>query len=334
MAAAYASPSEIPWEYQFILQASRAVGRLDLTGAPLKRYVTALIEDWSGAESTSNAPVVWATNHNATDITRLMRDTIAEPLYKAFKGDNQIGNRATFIDGSNDEATGAELIRVLNRAKPALVVTASHGRTGPLSNIKKMREQLGILVDQNGQSLNVAELIQNWQPDGAIWYSHACCSAGSKAPSIYDGLLSADSDIDNLLKGVAQLGSAIAPMPQLLMGAAKPLRAFVGHVEPTFNWTLRHPTATQQDQTTPIRQSLYDNLFSGDPVGLAMRPLYSRMTDLFAQYDAARTKFNGGVNQIDGQDVNSVLVYTQLAFRDIQSTVILGDPAISLPALR
>jgi hypothetical protein len=329
----YATPSEIPWEYQFILQASRAVGRLDLTGTPLRRYVTALLEDWNDASASANNPLVWATNHSATDITRLMRDTIADPLYKAFKGDNQIGSKARFQDGQNSGATGASLIKALGDTKPALVVTTSHGRTGPLANPDLMRQQLGVLVDQDGRNLSLDDLIKNWQPDGAIWYAHACCSAGCKAPSIYDGLLEADSSIDKLLKGVAALGQGTAPLPQLLLGAAKPLRAFIGHVEPTFNWTLRHPNSTQ-DQATPIRQALYNNLFNRDPVGLAFRPLYSRMTDLFVQYDTARAKFNEGQTQIDGQEIDKLMVYAQLAFRDIQSTVILGDPTVRLPALK
>jgi hypothetical protein len=45
-----------------------------------------------------------------------------------------------------------------------------------------------------------------------------------------------------MLKNIAATaGARISPLPRALLGAEKPLRAFVGHVEPTFDWTLRDP---------------------------------------------------------------------------------------------
>src|SRR5207302_1988162 len=126
-----------------------------------------------------------------------------------------------------------------------LIVTTSHGQTGPLADAVAMKSKLGLPVDQDFQPLDPDQLLATWEPDGAIWYAHACCSAGSNAISLYGCqdtginnipicLVEAGSPVDRVLKGVAGLGSLVAPLPRALLGAKKPLRAFIGHVEPTF----------------------------------------------------------------------------------------------------
>ena len=49
----------------------------------------------------------------------------------------------------------------------------------------------------------------------------------------YTGLV--DDRLNQVLQAVADLGSLIAPLPKILLGAKKPLRAFIGQVELTFN---------------------------------------------------------------------------------------------------
>ena len=46
-----ASPSEVPWHVQYDLNPVRNVGRLDLDDEGLDRYVSALLDDWSGLAS-------------------------------------------------------------------------------------------------------------------------------------------------------------------------------------------------------------------------------------------------------------------------------------------
>jgi len=174
-----------------------------------------------------------------------------------------------------------------------------------------------------------------WEPDGAIWYAHACCSAGSDAVSLYRCLeqndptlclVKADSPIDRVLKGVAALGALVAPLPRALLGAKKPLRAFIGHVEPTFDWTIRQP-ATGQYLTSALQQALYDNIYGAMPVGLAFADWYGTLGGLSIEYESARKAYN------KGEDTLSSVLYSQLATRDRQSMVILGDPTVALPKL-
>ena len=119
-------------------------------------------------------------------------------------------------------------------------------------------------------------MIGQWEPQGAIWYAHACCSAGADAATVYDRVAAPDSEVDRVLRGVAQkAGACTAPLPQQLLGCVSPLRAFVGHVEPTFNWTLRDPVNGQL-LTSSLVQTLYNGLYQpqSEPIGYALSRHY------------------------------------------------------------
>ena len=332
----YGTPEAVPWSLQYVLNANRCVGRLDLAGRALDNYVNALLTgDWSGgaadARCRSNRAVVWAVNHGEGDITELMRNAIAAPVAQDLREDGQIGSGATFIDGSAAPARTADLIQALATERPALVVTTSHGMTGPLDDLGAMSRQLGLLVDAHEALLLPDELLGSWQPSGAIWYAHACCSAGSDSASSFAGLVDAGSVAGQVLAAVESLGGRTAPLPSALLGAERPLRAFIGHVEPTFDWTLKQ-SATGQFLTANIVEALYDRLYVSQghrehPISLAFREWFARTNGLRAQYDRALRGFNAG------EPVDELLVALQLVARDVESTVILGDPTGAMPAL-
>jgi len=81
-----------------VLNPVRFVGRLDLTADSLANYVAALLNNWKDAASSYASPVVWAVDHGGGDITTLMRDTVAAPIFEALAADNGMSS-ATFIDG-------------------------------------------------------------------------------------------------------------------------------------------------------------------------------------------------------------------------------------------
>lgn len=322
----YGGPDVIPWEFQYIANQSCSVGRLALTGEALERYLAALIDDWSDSRMQVDRSVVWAVDHGPQDITSLMRRTIAKPLQKALADDPEIAVNALYFDGQEGQATGAALRAALAEHRPGLIVTTSHGMTGPLADKTAMLRDLGLPVDGDYRVVAPADLLDGWQPEGAIWYAHACCSAGSDAKTIFGGLLAPGSSVDLLLEGIAGVGPHIAPLPQALLGARKPLRAFIGHVEPTFDWTIRN-NETGQPLTSSIRNALYGRLFQPDPLGYAFRETYAHVGELYTARDAAHRKFD------EGEDTEAVAMALQLAARDRQSMVILGDPTVALPPL-
>jgi hypothetical protein len=251
-----------------------------------------------------------------------MRDSIADRIQNKFKNYTDM-KQVKFIDGFDGGATAEMLVDALEELKPGFILTTSHGQTGPLDDTPTMARDLGLLVDENSDFMQPEQILADWQPDGAIWYAHACCSAGSSSMTMYDGLVPPGSDVDLLLKGVATVGSIVAPLPRALLGAKKPLRAFIGQVEPTFDWTLQQPNADGY-LTGPLQLALFNHLFQPEPLGMALRSCYEKLGSLYTAYDQAFGDFNHGA------DTRSTLLFCQLAARDVQSMVILGDPTAML----
>lgn len=212
------TPEEVPWELQYVLNAYYAVGRLHLVGDELENYVTALRSGWADSAARSENAVIWAVNQGAGDITELMRDAIASKVFAKLSNDSDLAGGTRFLDGPG-AATASLLADALSETKPGLVVTTSHWQTYPLDNMELLGDNLGLLVDQDYASVLVADLLAGWQPDGTIWYAHACCSAGSNNETLFDGLVQEGSEVDRILKGVATLGSRVAPLPTALLGA-------------------------------------------------------------------------------------------------------------------
>ncbi|HEX4952430.1 MAG TPA: hypothetical protein VF017_03410 [Thermoanaerobaculia bacterium] len=320
------SPAEIPWRLQYVLASQHAVGRLDLDEEGLSRYLKALAGGFTGASADPHKALVWSVVHGPDDITQTLRAQVGRKVHQALAGG--IGAGARFLDGKADEtaATRGALAAALAAEKPALVVTTSHGQTGPLSDPAAMAAALGLPVDQSFKTLSPDDLLAAWQPDGAIWYAHACCSAGSAGESYFAGLFEPGSDLEKLLSAVAALGSLTAPLPRCLLGCDKPLRAFIGHVEPTFDWTLRDPE-TGQPLSSRLCDALFPELYQLKPVGLAFDG-WQRQVDAFHRAaEALHIRFD------HGESIGEKDLFPRLAARDVESTVILGDPTAVLPAL-
>jgi hypothetical protein len=324
-----ASPDEIPWEVQYELNPVRYVGRLDLDKDGLCNYVQALLtDDWAGSAARYDSPVVWSVDHGGGDISTLMRKVLGDPLFAQLRADTDMPH-AKFLGGAARDATAENLVRALRDQTPALVVTTSHGMTGPLDDQVAMRENLGALVDQDDAVVSPASLLNEWQPDGAIWFAQACCSSGANQPSAYDGLFAPNGLVAEVLTAVAALGAVTSPLPRALLGAAKPLRAFIGRVEPTFDWTMSFPL-NQQSLTDDLKSSLYDDICYGLPVGLAMSRHYQAIGSLLLGHDRELKKYNvaKGAAATDALDM---ALYSKVTALDRASTVILGDPTVAIP---
>jgi hypothetical protein len=324
-----ASPSEIPWQVQYALNPVRHVGRLDLDVEGLGHYVQALLGSWSDSAARYDSPLVWSVDHGGGDITTLMRQVVGHPVFGRLRADTDMPN-ARYLDGSLGKATVAELVAALAAQPPSLVVTSSHGMTGPLDDHVAMRRDLGALVDQAHALVTRDSLLaRGWQPDGAVWFAQACCSAGADQPSAYEGLFASGSVVDDVLMAVAALGAVTSPLSRALLGAGKPLRAFIGQVEPTFNWTMSFPP-NQQALTSDLEAAVYDGICSGLPIGLAMGRYYQPIGSLLINHGRALRQFNTSAGRAAATALDMAL-YSKVTAYDRASTVILGDPTVAIP---
>lgn len=319
----FGGPDQVPWGIQFALAATRAVGRLPLVDRALENYVNALLSDFQADAADPYTTVTWAVDLGSDDITHLMRTSLADKMAQRFLADEEMGpTRSTVLDGK-----GEDLVAALNAKRPGVVVTTSHGLTGPLDDVAALRRTMGLPVDSAGKAVEPATLLERWRPGGTIWYCHACCSAGAESPSTFAPLFEPASSLRRILDGIAAAGPIVSPLPLELLGHARPARAFIGHVEPTFDWTLRNP-GNRQVVTGPIVDALYPNLFQPSPrtpVGHAFREVHGNIGGYLAAWEAARKAYDAGTPSLPD------LVSMQLAARDLGSMVILGDPAAVLP---
>ncbi|WP_392543445.1 hypothetical protein [Oryzobacter telluris] len=314
-------PTQVPWTVQLSLNRRHFVGRLDLGEAGLERYVEALLADWAGARPAAGEAVVWSTAHDA--MTRTMDITVAAQVQGALATDSEI----TVHRFAGPTATLDTLRTTLAERRPGLVVTSSHGMTAPLDDLDAMRATLGVPVDQTLTGLDPAALLEDWSPGGAVWVAQACCSAGSNLGTSYTGLLPAGSVADRVVAGVAALGPQVSPLPRALLEADPPLAAFVGHVEPTFDWTLVVPD-TGQHVVTELVRGVYPRLFSRQPVGLALAEYYAGVGALYGKLSDARDDVDAEV-----EGARERATYYKLTALDRESLVVLGDPTVMVGAL-
>lgn len=324
----YGAPTIIPWSFQYQLNSDRFVGRLDPRGQGVENYLAALKADWTDSRADSGAPLLWTVDHGGGDITQLMASVLGDALWSRFLTDAEMLRRLRLGGG---DATGAQLIAAFAELRPAFVTTTSHGLTStPAAG--SLSDSIGIPVDATFAAIDLDALFAAWSPGGMIWYAHACCSAGSDAPSRFVDLFASGDAMRTMLDGVAtHSGACTSPLAQRLLGANAPARAFVGHVEPTFDWTLRDP-ATGQPLANTLIDALYNQLFSRGPggqptpIGYALAKLFDEADAFFTAWVAAIAEVNRGT-----PSASDWALYRKLAGYDRQGTVILGDPAVSIP---
>lgn len=315
-------PQQIPWSVQYAFETRHAVGRLPMDEEGLGNYITALLDGFKGQEVDVRAPLMWTVSQ-AGDITAEMRAVISEPL-EAKLVDPQLPRLSVLKDGA---ATGPELLAALQAMKPALVVTSSHGLAEGTDAV--LREGLGLPIDLSHTPVARDDLVAAI-PGGAVWYSQACCSAGSFATgegkSLFAGLLKAGA-VSDILANVAALGSTVAPAVLDLLSRPAPIRGFFGHVEPTFDWTLRDDF-TGQGLGGHIVAGMSTNLFAGQPLGYALDDYRAGVGVLHTDWQGLFDRLNAG-----DTSVREALTRTRVTALDRQSLVLLGDPTATLPDL-
>jgi hypothetical protein len=105
------------------------------------------------------------------------------------------------------------------------------------------------------------------------------------------------------------------------------VRAVIGHVEPTFDWTLR-VAETGQGLGHDIVSALSSNIYAGQPLGLAFADYRAGVGVLHTDWAQAQSALAGG-----DTSVRPTLTRLRLTALDRQSLVLLGDPTVALPAL-
>jgi hypothetical protein len=324
------SPDQLPFDVQYQLGVSYAVGRLDLEDPEACAAYAATVV---AAERSLDAPSVgvptpparrlhlFATRHPGDTPTALSASRLVEPLH------GELGETARAWEVTTDVGPGATRSRLADLLTgpeaPDLLFTAGHGVGGrgagrDLAGALLCQDWPGPLaargpVDET-QYLAAHHLAAGTPVKPRVVFSFACFGAGTPQVSDYPG---GPDDAGDL----AATGFT-ARLPQRLLGApAGGALAFIGHVDRA--WSCSFLWKGLAAQVTPFRSTLLA-LMDGARLGWAMESLTSRYAEIATELTRRMDGFRRYGKRIDDAD----LVGLWTATHDARAYVVLGDPAV------
>jgi hypothetical protein len=322
-------PTEIPFDFQYLLDVEYAVGRLAFDAPEQYRAYAEGVVAFETATAVKNAKevVYWGPRHAADRSTQMSADALVTPLVDGTPDDPAVavekGYRARCFKAA--DATKARLLETLHGAQaPAVLFTASHGMGWPKDDARQRPAQGALLAQdwpgfgQVGPAhyLTAAEVEDGANVSGLVAFLFACYGAGTPA-------------FDNFLTERGRGPVPIAPTPfvaalpqRLLSHPNGPALAAIGHVERAWGYSIKPPGAGSQ--IGPFRDFL-TRVLAGEPVGHATKSFSERYavlsTELLSFLDdsAAVTK-----------PPPAELAACWSERNDAQNYVLLGDPAARL----
>ena len=327
-----ASPSQVPMEFQYMLDLYWAVGRVHFDGTEeLARYAASVV-----AYETADKPpqrrkqaTVFATAHPFDAATQMFTDAVARPFTEGLGGQKPVADGTYFamdavLGASATKACLAEVLRG-NRegGVPALLFSGTHGMVFHEDDARLAACQ-GALVCQDWPRYGSiddtcwfagADVPADAQLQGMIHFMFACYSGGwSKLDSFRDGP-------NGMAKQVAP-EPGIARLPQALLahpnGGAL---AVVAHIDRA--WAFSFRTVNNSTQNTGMRDVVRRLLF-GKRVGSA--------TDAFnMQWAALAVPLADALRDPCADPAVALrLARLWIARDDARNYAILGDPAVRL----
>jgi hypothetical protein len=329
------SPQQVPFDVQYQLGVSYAVGRLDLEGPEnYASYATTVAGSErcpdGPSQDVASAPLrrvhLFGTRHPADTPTALSASRLVQPLtaeLQALMTPWQVGADVGADVGSG--ATRARLEELLTGPDaPDLLFTAGHGIGGSTVH----RDLAGALLCQDWPGPLTARgpvsedhyLAARHLPGGTpirprVVFSFACFGAGTPHVSDYPGE-GPGARPELAIEGFT------ARLPQRLLGEpAGGALAFVGHVDRA--WSCSFLWKGLAAQVTPFVSTLLA-LMDGARLGSAMESLTSRYAEIATELTLRVDGYRKYGKVIDDAD----LVGLWTATHDARAYVVLGDPAI------
>ena len=328
-------PTQIPFRFQYSLDAQHAVGRLCFdTADDYARYVDGVLA-YEGAAASERHRQVLLFSPSNDPITALSEEFLARPLAASLDG-----KELKCPDGSHVQyraqqvgpaaANKDRLLQILQGQddRPALLLTAAHGLGFPKEMAQQQREDQGAIVCQEfpgsdnwtqnqtvpDRMFLAARHLPAARLDGLILFSFGCYSAGTPQ----------QNDFAHLQDQVPLELAArpfVARLPQRLL--AQGALAFIGHVDRAWFYSYGWPDVGQQTDTF---QSILEAILTGHPVGHAMEYMQSKYLDLNNSLVDS-----GLIKKFELQEpVGEDLARLWTACNDARAYILLGDPLVHL----
>jgi hypothetical protein len=319
-------PARVPFHFQAILDSSASVGRVAFDDtAALSTYVEKLLRVEQATSGCEREAILFATDHGPGDPTHYSRQYMAEPLAKYIT--ERLGVPTTLL--AAEDATRDGLLSILQRRRPALLYTASHGAGSPGAPQEEQELTNGAIVCQDADAAGKPSLLAAGNVpdvpfiDGGIVFQFACFGCGTPAVSDFNHWLGKDR-----LNAEADF---VASLPKRLLAHPHGPVAFVGHVDLAWLHAFDDPDSPDLDEAWHPRMapfvSAVSTLLSPQPVGLAME----RMNERFDQGNALMASMYDRQKEgtfPDRPDARRRLVQAFITRSDAQNYMVLGDPAV------
>ena len=344
-------PKTIPFSFQHQLDVDRAVGRLHFaTAQEYADYAESVVAAAKPAARLARRAAFFSVQNADDESTRLSHELLMTELYGRLSREAALAARWAFDFVPPDQARKPKLAEYLGGpSTPALLFTASHGAGFSQFEPAIQRARQGALVcgdwpgpvawqrrgggrlpddclfwaDDLGDTASVAGMI-------AVFF--ACYSAGT--PDLNDFVHR--RDLNQAEKTSVAVEPFVSGLARRLLAHPKGgALAVVGHVDRAWDtaftevmWEPAPGAETRKESAPDAFEDLLRSLLGGQPVGLALESMNMRHASLSTlltnEFDQARKKSR----PVDPARVAPIWT----ANNDARNYVIIGDPAVSVPA--
>jgi hypothetical protein len=321
-------PEVIPFEFQYALSASHAVGRLHFEDpGDYRLYARSVVEAESGQFALPRRAAVFAPAHPTDPATRMSSRTLADPLLAKLRRDYP---NWTVQGAVRDQARKAQLARMLGGDQtPALLFVAGRGAQFQPDDPLQETDQGAILcqdwpgVRRPGPDhyFGAADVGDDARLLGLIAFLFVPYGAGVSDSSDFAFL---DDSGPGVLVPPADRPFLTRLARRLLGHPRGGALAVIGHVDMTWGFSFLN---LKGEPDSGDFEGTLKRLLEGCTVGTASRFLVMR----HGRFESELAKELRAVTYYDKPKDDRALSNLLTATLDARNYVILGDPAVRLP---
>jgi len=346
---------QVSSELQHVLANGAFVGRIHFADSagqanPAGYAVYAeKVVSWAGrsinADAMADAPdALFYTVRDGTRATAAADTLLVQPCLRNAEAWRKRGRfpAASVVSVADDGARPGGLLRAAQGARPAVLLSVSHGLGAPRegwSSAAQQRAMQGALDLGAKRALTAETLGSTPFLPGGMWLCFACFSLGTPSASAFfpwlsllikEGAYSA-AGLDAVLKSLPKEGDRpfLAAMPQAALANPQGPLAVIGHID--LAWTYAFVNTRNQSRASRFLSAVRA-MVNGSRAGVALDALtrfYRETNDaLMAGYQVEQAaRVRGEADPTDRMERGNLWMLRN----DLRGYMLLGDPAARLP---